>query len=334
MTIPTKINYPLLDQGLSLRPAQWSDAEAVAKLILDVCTADGDVTVAVTPDELRREWQTEGFLLETDAWVVKAPNGQIVGYEEFNNQYVHAALQGDGYVHPDHMGRGIGTAMLRALDERACAEMKLAEPDLRVYIRNGMSIGDTVGREMHEAEGYKPIRFSWRMEITLTEAPSAPVWPEGVELRPFISGEQDRLLFDATEEAFRDHWGHTPGNFNDWQNRKIKREDFDPTLFHIAWDGDQIAGFTQNRFRMGIGWVGTLGVRRPWRKHGLGLALLQHSFVEFHKRGMNTIGLGVDASNPTGATRLYQKAGMDIAAEYVIYEKEYRSGREPDEDIS
>jgi ribosomal protein S18 acetylase RimI-like enzyme len=82
---------------------------------------------------------------------------------------------------------------------------------------------------------------------------------------------------------------------------------------------------------MGIGWVGTLGVRRPWRKKGLGLALLLHSFGEFHKRGMKTIGLIVDAANPTGATHLYQKAGMHIASEFVIYEKELRPGREPEE---
>jgi ribosomal protein S18 acetylase RimI-like enzyme len=149
-----------------------------------------------------------------------------------------------------------------------------------------------------------------------------------VELRPFEKGVHERLVFDADEEAFSDHWGYTPGNFNDWQTRRVNHEDFDPSLWHIAWDGDQIAGFTLNRFRMGIGWVGSLGVRRPWRKNGLGLALLLHSFREFHRRGMKTIGLGVDASNPTGATRLYQKAGMGIAAEYVIYEKEYRPGRE------
>lgn len=333
MTTLDKSTNTFLDPSLTLRPAAWTDLEGVTQLIFDVCTHDGDTTVAVTPEELRNEWQTEGFVLETNAWVVEAANGQIVGYEEFNNRYAHASLQGDGYVHPDYLGRGIGTAMLRAMDERAREEMKLAEPDLRVYIRNGMSIGDTISREMHEAEGYQPIRFSWRMEINLTEAPPAPVWPKGVELRPFIPGEHDRMLFDATEEAFRDHWGHTPGNFNDWQNRKIKAEDFDPTLFLVAWAGDEIAGFSQNRFRMGIGWVGTLGVRRPWRKHGLGLALLQQSFREFHKRGMNTVGLGVDASNPTGATRLYQKAGMKIAAEYVIYEKEYRPGRDIEEEV-
>lgn len=333
MTALEQPTNALLDPSLILRPAAWTDLEGVAQLILDVCTHDGDATVAVTPEELAREWKNEGFTLETNAWVVEASNGQIVGYEEFSNRHAHAKYDGDGYVHPEFMGRGIGTAMLRAMDERAREEMKLAEPDLRVYIRNGMSIGDTISREMHEAEGYQPIRFSWRMEINLTEAPPAPVWPKGVELRPFVLADHNQAVFEAHEEAFSDHWGHTPGTFANWQNRMTNREAFDPSLWFIVWDGDQIAGYSLCRYRMGIGWVGSLGVRRPWRKHGLGMALLLHSFGEFHKRGMNTVGLGVDASNPTGATRLYQKAGMKIAAEYVIYEKEYRPGRDIEEEV-
>jgi ribosomal protein S18 acetylase RimI-like enzyme len=55
--------------------------------------------------------------------------------------------------------------------------------------------------------------------------------------------------------------------------------------------------------------------------------LLLHSFNEFYQRGMFKIGLGVDASNPTGATRLYQKVGMKVAVEDVLYEKELRPGR-------
>jgi mycothiol synthase len=303
----------------------------VAKLILDVCTADGDPTVAVTPEELHREWLTEGFALEKDAWVVETSDGRIVGYEEFFNRHAHASLNGDGYVHPDFMGRGIGTAMLHTLDKRAHEEMKLAEPSLRVFIRNHMAIGDKAGRAMHENEGYKAIRFSWRMEINLEE-PAPPAWPAGIELRPFDLNEHNRTVFEADEEAFRDHWGHTPGNYERWQHHMIGSEKFDPSLWFIAWDGDQIAGYSLCRFRMGIGWVGSLGVRQPWRKKGLGLALLLYSFGEFYKRGMKTVGLIVDAANPTGATRLYQKAGMRVANEYVTYEKEYRPGREPEEE--
>ncbi len=325
----------ILSPDLNLRPAQWADAQAVTKLILDVCTADGDPTVATTREELLRFWKSDDFNLETDAWVVETAQGQVVGYEEFYNRFAHASLNGDGYVHPEYMGKGIGTALLRTLETRAREETKRAEADLRVFLRNGMAARDTVGREMHEHEGYKTIRYSWRMEITLTEAPSSAPWPAGLELRPFTL-EQNRQVFEAHEEAFRDHWGHTPGTFERWQHHMTRREDFDPSLWFIAWDtssgsgsgGGQIAGYALCRLRMGIGWVGTLGVRRAWRKQGLGLALLYHSFGEFYGREKPVIGLGVDAANPTGATRLYQKAGMHVANEYVIYEKEFRPGRE------
>jgi mycothiol synthase len=322
---------PLLKADLGLRAAGWGDLERVAKLILDVCTADGDAVSAVSADELANEWKNPGFTLEEDAWVVENEEGQIVGYEEFFNRHGHASLQGDGYVHPDFMGQGIGTALLRALDARAMKEVSLAKPDLRVFIRNGMATGDRVAREMHEAEGYKAIRYSWRMEIRLSEPPDEPEWPQGIEIRPFSLEMHNQRVFEAHEEAFSDHWGHTPGNFENWTQRMIQREAFDPSLWLIAWDGDEVAGYSLCRYRMGIGYVGTLGVRRAWRKRGLGKALLLRSFGEFYRRGTQTVGLGVDASNPTGATRLYQKAGMGIASEYVIYEKEFRAGREIDE---
>jgi ribosomal protein S18 acetylase RimI-like enzyme len=165
------------------------------------------------------------------------------------------------------------------------------------------------------------------MEVKLTEAPPAVIFPSGIELRPFVKEEHARAVWEADNEAFRDHWGSHDSAYEEWSHRKFGKSDFDPTLWMIAWDGDQVAGYSQNRFRMGIGWIGTLGVRRPWRKMGLGLALLQHSFGEFHKRDVTTIGLGVDASNPTGATRLYQRAGMYVASEFVTYEKELRPGR-------
>jgi mycothiol synthase len=311
-----------------VRPTQWSDLEAVTTLIREVLTADGDAMSAVTAAELAREWKTEGFTLETDAWVAATANGRVVGCEEFNHRHAHAYFNGDGYVHPDYRGLGIGTALLRKVEERARVEMQLAEPDLRVYIRNGMSGADRSAREIHEYEGYKPLRHHWMMEINLAEAPMVKAFPDGIELRPFEKDAQNYLVFQAENEAFQDHWGNVPAAYNNWKLRKLGREEFDPSLWHVAWDDDQIAGYAQTRYRNEIGWVGNLGVRRPWRKRGLGEALLLHSFNEFYKRGITRIGLGVDASNPTGATRLYQKVGMTIAVEDVIYEKELRPGRE------
>ncbi|MFZ5908910.1 MAG: GNAT family N-acetyltransferase [Chloroflexota bacterium] len=314
-----------------IRPAAWPDLEAVAQLILDVCTNDGDPTVAVSPEGLREQWETPGFTLETDAWVAATPGGRVIGYEELTNRYAHAALEGDGYVHPDFMGQGIGTALLRALETRAREQVELAGPGYRVSIQNAMAIGDRTAREMHEAEGYQAVRFMWRMEIHLAAAPPPPAWPQGIELRPFDVQEHDYLVYQAHQEAFHDHWGFVPRPYEFWQHHKTGSETFDPALWFIAWDGDEVAGYALCYYHLENCWVGTLGVRRPWRKRGLGLALLYHAFGEFYKRGATLVMLGVDAENPNGATRLYHKVGMQVASEYVYYEKELRPGREPEE---
>jgi mycothiol synthase len=323
----TRTNETHLDSSLSLRAVQWADLNAVAQLIYDVCEADGDTTVAVTPEELKHEWQNDGFNLETNAFLVETKDGRVVGYEEFGDEKDHVQLHADGYVHPDFKGLGIGTSLLRAVEVRAREDMKLAEPDLRVFIHSTIDSKDEEGYSLHKTEGYFPIRHHWRMETKLEAAPPNPVWSDGIELRPFVKDEHAVAVWEAQNEVFRDHWGSHDATFEEWLHSRIDDPEYNPDLWVVAWGGNEVAGFSLNRFRMGIGWIRTLGVRRPWRKKGLGIALLQHSFGKFYKRGMNTIGLGVDASNPTGATRLYQRAGMYVASEFVTYEKELRAER-------
>ncbi|HEY3311541.1 MAG TPA: GNAT family N-acetyltransferase [Anaerolineales bacterium] len=316
-----------LPAGYNLRPTTWSDLEGVTQLILAACTADGDATMAVSAEELAQEWKIPGFNLETDCWVVTNPDGMVVGTEEFYNSSSHADLRGDGYVHPDHTGLGIGTSLLSRLDARARLEVPLAPPDLRVSLRNGMGINEKNAVAIHEAAGFKAIRYSWRMEINLKTETETPVWPEGVALRPFDLESQNYLVYQAHHDAFRDHWGHVTRPYEFWQTVISGNPEFDPALWFVAWDADQIAGYALCRTKQGMGWVGTLGVRRAWRKRGLGEALLKHSFRELKRRGHDTVGLTVDASNPTGATRLYERVGMQVASQFVIYEKEYRPGR-------
>ena len=330
MTTKLQPDETILDPNISLRFAQWADLNAVTQLVYDVCEADGDTTVALTVDEMKHEWESPGFNIETDGIVAVTEDGRIVGYEEFFNEHEHSKLRTDGYVHPKFKGLGIGTALLRAIGERASKEVGLAEPDARVYIHSTMDAKDTSGRSIHEGEGYSPIRYHWRMQAELESTPPEVVFPDGIELRPFAREEHAYAVWQATSEAFSDHWEHHEMPFDEWVSYRLESSNYDPSLWMIAWDvrSAEIAGFSQNRYRMGIGWIGTLGVRRSWRKRGMGYSLLTHSFGEFYKRGTKTIGLGVDASNPTGATRLYQKAGMYAASEFVTYEKELRSGRE------
>jgi mycothiol synthase len=320
-----------LDSSLHLRPVKWSDLEAVTQLIYDVCAADGDAVVAVTSEELKHEWETPGFNLERDAFLVETSDGRIAGYEEFFNEHEHARLRTDGYVHPEFKGHGIGTSLLRIIEQRAREELALARPDVRIALQSMTDQRDETGLELHGNEGYLPLRYHWRMEIVLDGPPVEPSFPEGIELHPFVKGEHDVPVWQAQNEAWRDHWGSHDVTLEEWKRSRFDDPEFDPTLWQIAWEGEEVAGFSLNRYRMGIGLIRTLGVRRAWRKRGLGEALLRQSFVEFYKRGTKTIGLGVDAQNSTGATRLYQKAGMYIASEYVTYEKELRPGRDVDE---
>jgi mycothiol synthase len=316
-----------LAPSLNLRSARWSDLNAVAELTHAVAQLEGDASFVLTAEELANEWKSEGFRVERDVFVVETLDGRVVGSEEFYNEKDHYELKIDGCVHPEFRGLGVGTSLLEKIVERAQAEVELAAPDVRAYIQSTINNKDEAGHTFLQAEGYSPIRYYWRMEIKLQEEPSTVTFPAGVELRPFIRDEHAVAVWEADNEAFRDHWGSHDRTYEEWSHGKFGNPNFDPTLWMVAWDGDQVAGYCQNRFRMGIGWVGTLGVRRPWRKMGLGLALLRYSFGEFYKRDMKTIGLGVDASNPTGATRLYQRAGMHAASEFVTYEKELRAGR-------
>lgn len=311
-----------------LRPARMSDVEAVAALTLAVCTRDGDPALSLSESDLRQYWQEPGFNLETDTWIAETPDGRVVGYEELYNRHAFASFEGDGYVYPGFEGQGIGTALLRAMEAHARQVMSQADPQARVVIRNNMPIPDARSRQLHENEGYTPIRYSWRMEIRLEQPPVTPVFPDGIQLRPFLVEGHARLLFEAVEDAFRDHWGFLPMNYDKWQSHNLEREGFDPSLWFVGWDGEQIAGFSLCRYRVGMGWVNTLGVRRQWRKRGLGQAFLLHSFGEFYRRGEKIIGLGVDSENQTGATRLYKRVGMHVAHEYVSYLKELRPGRD------
>ena len=117
--------------------------------------------------------------------------------------------------------------------------------------------------------------------------------------------------------------------FREWID---SQSDFDPGLWFLAMDGEEIAGIClckRNRTEYpGAAWVNVLGVRRPWRKQGLGLALLHHAFGVFYREGKERTGLGVDSSNLTGATRLYEKAGMSVVKQDDAYEKEVRPGRD------
>jgi mycothiol synthase len=312
-----------IPSGYVLRRPSRDDIPAILALIaaLDIAytgTADG-----WTEEDILEGWQR--LDLQRDSFLITAPDGSLAGYADAQDAG-SGHLNIDGYVHPAHWGRGIGTALVRLAEARLRERVPLAPEGARVVISNGVMVNDEAAHRLLEGEGYRLVRGFWRMAIELEAEPEAPVWPSGITLRTLQPGRDERAVFECVEEAFQDHWGHVPRPFEQWIAR-TSRSDFDPSLWLLAeTERGELAGVALNARRPGCGWVNTLAVRRPWRRQGLGMALLRQAFVELWRRGERVVDLGVDAQSLTGATRLYEQAGMRVAAQYALFEKELRPG--------
>ncbi len=314
-----------LPDSLAMRAPTMDDAEAVTELA-NTCIQTERETPPLTAEEIRYVWQIPRFNLAADAWAVATPEGKLVGYANVF-QREEREFYFEGFVHPDYRGQGIGTCLLRLVEARVRQQMSPTSggADAPISLKTSFGHKNDTARQLVEQEGYRLVRHTWEMKIEMDSAPSAPIWPDGITARTFLPDQDLGPVSSAIEEAFQDHWNHTPKPFDEWQQR-VKREGFDPSLRFIAWDGKEIAGAALCRYHSGNAWVSQLAARRLWRRKGLGLALLRHAFGEFYRRGDRQVTLTVDSQNPTGAARLYEQAGMRVDWQYDLYEKELRPG--------
>jgi mycothiol synthase len=269
-----------------------------------------------TGEELRAWWARRPEHLETDI-VVAELEGQLVGYAGIDHEGPDLAnVVDESCVHPDYRGRGIGTRLV------AFAESWTRERNLS---RLHMHAVNDDGRRLFEAHGFELIRFFWRMEIELGSEPPEPKPPDGFELRAYEPGLDDEALHAMHQEAFAEHWEFTPHPLETWLAWRVERTDYDPVLWRLAVHGDQIAGAALAFGSRSLGWILDLAVGPRWRRRGLGLALLQSSFRELYAGGVTRVGLEVDSENETGATRLYERAGMHVTRKYATFEKQLRA---------
>jgi mycothiol synthase len=189
---------------------------------------------------------------------------------------------------------------------------------VRVFVDAGSPLAAHV-----ERHGYRPIRASFQMRIELDGALPVPTWPDGISVGSIRDGEE-RIAWEVSQEAFADHWEFTPSSWEEWSHFMLG-EDFDRDVWLLARDGGNVAGVCLCRpeavGRPGVGWVRVLGVRRPWRRRGLGRALLLEAFHRFRARGVRAVGLGVDGENTTGAVRLYESVGMSVEHRHDLFER-------------
>jgi mycothiol synthase len=315
-------------EGYSVRAATWDDLSRVGELMLAADLVDwGEVDFS--EEFLRDDWTRPGFDLATGTWLVEDAGGQPVAYAWLLALDAHRQLDGWGVVHPEHRGRGVGTWLMDLVEAKGQEHAALAAPGERVTLSWGTIAPDRAAHELLERRGYLPVRYFWRMAIDLEEPAREDLAPEGVRIRPFELGLDDRPVYEAFEEAFQEHYGHVTRPYEEWRTHRIESEGFDPTLWFLAEEGGEVAGALAGGVMNGEGLVATLGVRRPWRGRGVGHALLMRSFRRFQDRGLSRVTLFVDGQNATGATALYEKAGMRVIRQYDLFQRELRPG-EPD----
>lgn len=272
----------------------------------------------------------EHFDVHRDLFFVEQ-EGRLVGYgrvfifDEAAEPRRIFSLQ--GITHPTVRGKGLGRAIIRA-NERRARQIEMESPSGRDAILQVFTVATRPGSiALLESEGYHHVRSFFMMVRSNLDAIPDLSLPEGIETRP-ARQEHYRQIWDASDDAFRDHWGYAEPTEAMYQ-AYLTSDEFQPELWQVAWQGDEVVGMVRSfinrseneHFGFRRGWTEDICVRKPWRGKGIARALIARSLQTLKEHGMEQAALGVDSENPTGALHLYESMGYQVAHEDRIYQK-------------
>jgi mycothiol synthase len=305
----------LLD-AYSLRAPVWDDLGAIAAVLAG---GDGDDAGETVLDEgfVRNGWGRPGFDLATDAWVGVDGAGTVVGYARVAAEEPDV-VESWGVVHPDHRGRGLGTALLDRIEERAGRLL----PDLEtVRFRHAIDADDDAAAALLRGRGLRLVRHFWHMQVELAGPVEPGPSPAGIAIAGICSPDDLPDVHGVLETAFADHWDHAPRTYERWVDDEASGPDYDPSLWLAARAGGVVVGALTASVMGDHGWVGLLGVAAPYRGRGIAPALLRRSFAGFAARGVDRVVLAVDAGNASAAA-VYERAGMSVVKRWDLWERQ------------
>ncbi len=308
-------------ENFSTREASADEVERIVALI-NAAAAEGVGTRPITLTQYAQWLVAPHFDPNLDRRLVVTPSGSIVGYGHVLNRLAFTRNNALIYVHPAYNNQGIGTCLTQWAEARVREFMPLAPAGHAVIL--GCSIPSTHHRARNVllTQAFRLARHFFELQIELDETPAAPQWLPGFQVRTAHYGTDDLLIYQLIDETFADHWGHVQvplaQGFERFQHRIRHNPAHDPSLWFLAYTGQAVVGYALCE---PSGWINHLGVRRVWRRQGIALALLQHSFAEFWRRDIRTVRLHVDTDSSTGALRLYEKVGMQVARQTDVYQK-------------
>ena len=308
---PNSPPYEELPPGYRVRPPRLGEAADVER-VAAASDAALDALPTLSEAVIRYFWTRPRFVLERDAWVVER-EGTIVGYGQVRDE-APGRLSAFAIVHPDHVGRGLGS-LLATRYERRAEEKVSGEARLLSVVS---SVDEAAARLLAD-RGYGFARRFWHMEVALDAEPAPPAPPSGIELRVLDPERDLPAAHRVLEDAFEDHWDHTPRPYESFLEAEVQHEGFDPGLWVLAVQAGETVGVLVGDIDDERGWVQQLGVLRTHRGRGIATALLRESFLRFRQRGVPTIRLSVDSESPTGAVSLYERVGMRAVTSYDLW---------------
>ena len=323
-----------LPPQLSIRPATWEDLQPTVDFLnatdaYDVGKRNFDA------DEVAMDWKKPGFMQDSTRLIFNEAN-EIVGYgEAFHQGRPPVKTIVFGRTHPAYRGQGIGSYLLNWGEGVALSDLEKCPPSARIYLSTLTVATIEPAIALFEGFGMHPVRMYIRMQLDLQNWDRAPQFPSQVSVRTYRHDEDLIPLHDAYEDAFANIWGHPPHSVKDG-TAKIRGwvenyAGFDDSLWLLAWDGQEIAGFIIAAENAGdfedSSEIWELGVRQRWQKRGLGKALLYKSFQVLKQRGKRSVILDADAEPDSGKTGFYEKAGMTAMTQRLQYEKTLREAK-------
>ncbi|HEY5169716.1 MAG TPA: GNAT family N-acetyltransferase [Thermoleophilia bacterium] len=308
-----------LPAGYIVRHPTEADLPA-AQAVLDAAESHDAGEARAHDDELATDWKDPESHPKTDWWVIVGPADSIVAVGWLRPETA-GEITADFYVRPEHRGLALGDVLLDLIVARA-AQLPSRRPDGAVRRLVAWSEDhDHVRRAALDGRGFQPVRQFYEMAMDLDEEPAPAQWSPGVTPRSFRPGLDEQYVWEADGEAFSEHYLYQLRPFEEWRLHHLETADADPTLWWLAWDGEELAGYVTAVCGEHGAVVGDLAVRKPWRGRGIGRALLLAAFQTLRERGQSVVRLMVDAQNVTNAVRVYEAAGMHVSRRFDVMEK-------------
>jgi len=235
----------------------------------------------------------------------------------------------DGSVHVDYRGRGLGSFILDWMEKRVRQSFEGIEDGKSQLIRMSCAEHQADRIALFEQHHFIPVRYAYKMQRELQQpVPDKELIPE-LRFEPW-SEEQNIPMMHSFNEAFQGHWGLPTITKEIWQQLFTGVLQFRSDLTYLVMNGDKIVAFCLNwvdegkNEQTGVkeGWVEALGVLPAWRGRGIASALLSKSLYAFSDIGLERAALDVDAQNPTGALRLYEKVGFEAVKRTIMFHKQ------------